>query len=53
MDNVPPIHVPSNGKYPVSTILVLLGVRSGGEMLKKVADLKFIDCDIVDEKKFT
>jgi hypothetical protein len=52
MDNAPPIHVPTNGKYPLGTTLVPPRVSLEGEMLRKIAGLKFMDHDIIDEQKF-
>lgn len=52
MDNAPPANVPTNGKYPLSIAPVLTSVSSAEDMLGKIANLKFMDHDITDAKKF-
>jgi hypothetical protein len=49
MDDMPPIILPTNGKYPLETTPILLGVNIKGGMLKKVVGLKFMDHDITNE----
>jgi hypothetical protein len=48
MDDAPLITVPSNAKYPLPIAPVLKGVRKDEDMLDKVANLKFMDHDIMD-----
>jgi hypothetical protein len=52
MDNVPHIHVPSNGKYPLLIAPIPPGVSMEGEMLENITNLKFSDHDITKQKKF-
>jgi hypothetical protein len=50
-DNGPHVKVPTDGKYPLKTSLVPPGVSIEAYMLGKVVVLKFVDHDIIDEKK--
>jgi hypothetical protein len=52
MDNAPPSTVPTKGKYMLPTSPVPLGVSIEGDILGKVAGIKFMDHDITDAKKF-
>jgi hypothetical protein len=52
MDDASLIIVPSNSKYPLPIASVLKGVRKDEDMLDKVANLKFMDHDIMDTQKF-
>jgi hypothetical protein len=52
VDYAPQINLPSNAKYPVSVAPILVGVRSNEDMLGKISNLKFMDHDIMDTKKF-
>jgi hypothetical protein len=52
MGNAPLIHLLANGKYPLGTTLVSPRVSLEAKMLRKIAGLKFMDHDIIDEQKF-
>jgi hypothetical protein len=51
-DDVPPITVPSNSKYPLPIASVLKWVKKYEDMLGKVANLKFMDHDITNKQRF-
>jgi hypothetical protein len=51
-DDTPPVNVPVNAKYPLPIAPVPNEVSSDEDMLGKVANLKFMDHDIIDSQKF-
>jgi hypothetical protein len=50
--NAPHVKEPTNAKYPLTTTLVPHGLSTKGFMLDKMAALKFVDHDIIDEQNF-
>jgi hypothetical protein len=52
VDHAPQINTPFNAKYSVPVVPVLTGVSKAEDMLKKIANLKFMDHDITDTQKF-
>jgi hypothetical protein len=48
----PQVKVPADGKYPLATSKIPLGVIVEGDMLGKIVSLKFVDHDIMNEQKF-
>jgi hypothetical protein len=49
---VPHVKFLVEGKYPLETSPIPLGVSVEGAILGKISTLKFVDHDITDEKRF-
>jgi hypothetical protein len=47
-DDTPPVNVLLNAKYPFPIAPVSVGISTDIDMLEKVANLKFMDHDIID-----